>query len=98
MNNSYRTESIVLGILLFLGLATLGYFISKAAYQVKSADRVVTVKGLAEKEVKADAKEAESTTEVVKLEPVLDAQGRAYGTGRRKATCLRHTRLRSGRS
>ena len=54
MNNSYRTESIVLGILLFLGLATLGYFISKAAYQVKSADRVVTVKGLAEKEVKAD--------------------------------------------
>ncbi len=54
MNNNYRTESIVLGILLFFGLATLGYFISKAAYQVKSADRVVTVKGLAEKEVKAD--------------------------------------------
>lgn len=54
MNNSYKTESIVLGILLFLGLATLGYFISKAAYQVKSADRVVTVKGLAQKEVKAD--------------------------------------------
>lgn len=54
MNNGYRTESIVLGILLFLGLATLGYFISKAAYQVKSADRVVTVKGLAEKEVNAD--------------------------------------------
>jgi len=54
MNNSYRTESIVLGILLFLGLATLGYFISQAAYQVKSADRIVTVKGLAEKEVKAD--------------------------------------------
>jgi len=54
MNNSYKTESIVLGILLFLGLATLGYFISKAAYQVKSADRAVTVKGLAEKEVKAD--------------------------------------------
>ncbi len=48
MNNSYKTESIVLGILLFLGLATLGYFISKAAYQVKIADRVVTVKGLAE--------------------------------------------------
>lgn len=54
MNNSYKTESIVIGILLFLGLATLGFFISKAAYQVKSADRVVTVKGLAQKEVKAD--------------------------------------------
>ena len=54
MNNGYKAESIVLGILLFLGLATLGYFISKAAYQVKSADRTVTVKGLAEKEVNAD--------------------------------------------
>lgn len=52
--NSYKTESILLGILLFLGLASLGYFISKAAYQVKTAERVVTVKGLAEKEVKAN--------------------------------------------
>ncbi|TNE32140.1 MAG: 30S ribosomal protein S9 [Alphaproteobacteria bacterium] len=41
------------------------------------------------KEEKAEKKDAESKTEVVKAEPVLDAQGRAYGTGRRKDAVAR---------
>lgn len=54
MNKKYLTEATILGILLCLGLIGLGYFVAKAAFLVKSADRIVTVKGLAEKEVPAN--------------------------------------------
>ena len=54
MSKNYKIESVIIGILLFLGLSVLGYFIAKSAYLVKTADRVVTVKGLAEKEVGAN--------------------------------------------
>ena len=45
---------IILGICLLLGLAIGGYFIGKGAARFKSDLRTVTVKGLVEKEVKAD--------------------------------------------
>ena len=54
MNKKYISEASILGILLCIGLIGLGYFISKAAFLVKSADRIVTVKGLAEREVPAN--------------------------------------------
>jgi hypothetical protein len=44
----------ILGLSIFLGLAIFGFLISKAALQVKSMDRIVTVKGLAEREVAAN--------------------------------------------
>ena len=48
------TAAIVLGICLLIGLATGGYFIGRGAARFKSDARTVTVKGLVEKEVKAD--------------------------------------------
>jgi len=45
---------IILGVFLFLGLSSGGYFIGKGAARFKSDTRTVTVKGLVEKEVKAD--------------------------------------------
>lgn len=42
------------GLLLALGLALLGYFISNAIVKIKELDRTVTVKGLAEREVPAN--------------------------------------------
>jgi hypothetical protein len=44
----------VLGICIILGLATAGYLIGEGAARFKSQSRTVTVKGIAEKEVKAD--------------------------------------------
>ena len=43
MGKDYKIESVIIGVLLFLGLAALGFFIAKSAYLVKTADRVVTV-------------------------------------------------------
>lgn len=54
MKNSRTTEYFILGLFVLLGLGTLGYFISKSAISIKASNRHVTVKGLAEKEVKAD--------------------------------------------
>jgi hypothetical protein len=46
--------AIILGVCLFAGLALGGYFIGKGSTRFKSDTRTVTVKGLVEKEVKAD--------------------------------------------
>ncbi len=45
---------IIVGACLLLGLAIGGYFVGKGAARFKSDTRTVTVKGLVEKEVKAD--------------------------------------------
>lgn len=47
-------DATLLGFLIFLGLSTLGYLASSAALKIKEMDRVVTVKGLAEREVEAN--------------------------------------------
>ena len=49
-----RTSAFLLGVCIFLGLAVLGYFLADAAIKFKQFDRSVTVKGLSEREVKAD--------------------------------------------
>lgn len=43
-----------LGFFLCLGLITSSWLLSKAVYSIKAADRYVTVKGLAEREVDSD--------------------------------------------
>ena len=54
MQRSRVSEAFFLGLFIFLGLAALGYFISETALKVKGMERVVAVKGLAEREVTAD--------------------------------------------
>ncbi len=47
-------ESIVLGFFIFLGLIGLGAFTAQGIVKAKSQDRTVVVKGLSEREVKAN--------------------------------------------
>ena len=47
-------SSFILGVFIAAGLIGLGYFLSDAFLKVKSLERVVMVKGLAQKNVKAD--------------------------------------------
>jgi len=54
MQNSSKTSFFVLGIFIFLGLSTLGYFFKTAIIEYKQYDRSVKVKGLSQKEYKAD--------------------------------------------
>lgn len=54
MNTGRTREAIILGAFLCAGLALLGSFLANAALNVKAMERVVTVKGLAEREVAAD--------------------------------------------
>lgn len=44
----------ILGLLVALGLAVAGYFVSETLYKGKLASNTVTVKGFAERDVKAD--------------------------------------------
>ncbi len=44
----------ILGLFIAAGLAGMGYFVFDAILKFKAADRVITVKGLAEQEVDAD--------------------------------------------
>lgn len=53
-NRAAVLSAIILGICLLSGLAVGGYFIGKGGARFKSESRTVTVKGLVEKEVKAD--------------------------------------------
>ena len=54
MNRSRTGEAFLLGLFIFLGLGVLGYLVSETALRIKGMDRVVTVKGLSEREVPAD--------------------------------------------
>jgi hypothetical protein len=54
MECNNKVAATVLGLFVFLGLAALGHFLSKAAMDYKMYDRSVTVKGLSEREYKAD--------------------------------------------
>lgn len=53
-NKTTVTAAVMVGFCLLVGLAAGGYFIGKGAARFKSELRTVTVKGLVEKEVKAD--------------------------------------------
>lgn len=49
-----KSSSIILGLCLVIGLSSLGYLLGNAAISVKEYERTVTVKGLSEREYKAD--------------------------------------------
>lgn len=53
-NISLFPSFFILGLFLAAGLAGMGYFLSEAILKFKTADRIITVKGLAEQEVDAD--------------------------------------------
>ncbi len=54
MSLESKQNSLVLGIFIFLGLASLGYLLGSSAIKFKEYERTVTVKGLSEKEFDAD--------------------------------------------
>ncbi len=54
MTNLNTKSMFTLGIFILLGLSSLGYFISSSVVKFKQYDRSVTVKGLSQKEYKAD--------------------------------------------
>lgn len=54
MQGTNRSGLAILGMFIFLGLAALGYLLDRAVIDFKTYDRTVTVKGLAEREYKAD--------------------------------------------
>jgi len=54
MSEKRTTEAFVLGALLCVGLALLGYLLSRSIIHIKALDRTVTVKGLSEREVPAN--------------------------------------------
>lgn len=54
MQNVSRSSAFILGILIFLGLSSVGYFLAAAAIDVKEYERTVRVKGLSEREYPAD--------------------------------------------
>lgn len=51
---SYLPETIILGLFFVAGLTIAGIILYHGAYRIKTSDRYVTVKGLAEKSVNAD--------------------------------------------
>lgn len=54
MKNNSLPASLILGLCIGLGVALAGLFVAQAMYATKAAERFVTVKGLAERGVKAD--------------------------------------------
>jgi hypothetical protein len=53
-DNRHTIPALVLGVLVALGLALAGYFVSTTLYKARLASNTVTVKGFAEQDVKAD--------------------------------------------
>ncbi|MCF8068846.1 MAG: SIMPL domain-containing protein [Desulfobacterales bacterium] len=54
MKEKTKVSAFILGIFLFSGLSVLGYLLGNAAIEYKQYERSVTVKGLSEREYKAD--------------------------------------------
>jgi hypothetical protein len=54
VTDNSKASALVLGVFIFLGLATLGYLLGNAAIKFKEYERTVTVKGLSEREYEAD--------------------------------------------
>jgi len=67
------SSSFVLGVLIAAGLIGMGFFLSEAVLKVKSMERSVAVKGLAQKEVKADT--AIFPIRFQNVAPTMDALG-----------------------
>lgn len=54
MEQHSKANAFILGVFIFIGLSSLGYLLGNAAIEFKQFDRSVTVKGLSEREFKAD--------------------------------------------
>jgi hypothetical protein len=54
MNNKNIGPAFVMGILVCIGLALLGYFIAGGIIKLRALERTITVKGLSEREVPAN--------------------------------------------
>jgi uncharacterized protein len=54
VEKNIRAAAAILGLLVALGLAAAGYFVSTTLYKGRLASNAVTVKGFAERDVKAD--------------------------------------------
>ena len=54
MLESSKASALIVGVFLFLGLTSLGYLLGSSAIKFKEYERTVTVKGLSEREYKAD--------------------------------------------
>ncbi|HPA75674.1 MAG TPA: SIMPL domain-containing protein [Deltaproteobacteria bacterium] len=54
MSDKRTKPALVLGAFLFLGLALCGYLVSTSILRIKALDRTITVKGLSEREVRAN--------------------------------------------
>lgn len=54
MNGNRKSEAIILGAFLCVGLVVLGYLISSSIVRIKELNRTVSVKGLSEREVPAN--------------------------------------------
>lgn len=54
MLENSKTSALMLGLFIFLGLASLGYLLGNAAIKYKEYERTVTVKGLSERDYEAD--------------------------------------------
>lgn len=77
MQENNKVSALILGVFLFLGLATMGYLLAHAAIQVKQYERSVKVKGLSEHEYPADIviwpiKFTEASNQVESLYDSLD--------------------------
>lgn len=54
MSSEQKSSAAILGVFIFAGLAVFGWLVGSSAIRFKEYERVVTVKGLAEREVPAD--------------------------------------------
>jgi len=54
VRESSKVSALIVGGFLFLGLTSLGYLLGSSAIKFKEYERTVTVKGLSEREYKAD--------------------------------------------
>jgi len=54
MNGNRKSEAVILGAFLCVGLIVLGYLISSSIIRIKELNRTVSVKGLSEREVPAN--------------------------------------------
>ena len=52
--NHEPKAALILGVLISLGLITMGWILGNSALRFKEYERVVSVKGLSEREVRAD--------------------------------------------
>ncbi len=79
MTSSQKFPAAILGLFLLLGFACLGYFLSSAALEIKSMERTVVVKGLSEREFKANTviwplRYAIATNDISQLYSELESQ------------------------